>query len=279
MPCDAPSFLKRRVSNIKYDISIDHRITAAPGDADAWQIRDHRRATRTSATSSTRPASSSASVVDARASSRSSTDDRVPDDIRDAGQEDGTVRLRDPPGVGWSRPEPRPGRRDGDGVRLHHAGAAVDVRHQQRHRRARCSSASAPTSRRRAGSSGIASGEVVASFALTEPGAGSNPSGLRTKAVRDGDELGDHRPQAVHHQRPDRRPVHRLRPHPARRRRRPRHRGVPGARRRRGRRGRRQGRQDGPGGRLDLRRQLRRGAGRRRRADRRQPRTSATGPR
>ncbi|WP_370330002.1 acyl-CoA dehydrogenase family protein [Mycolicibacterium hippocampi] len=33
---------------------------------------------------------------------------------------------------------------------------------------------------------GIASGDVVASFALTEPGAGSNPSGLRTKAVRDG---------------------------------------------------------------------------------------------
>ncbi|MDX1888993.1 acyl-CoA dehydrogenase family protein [Mycolicibacterium sp. 050158] len=32
---------------------------------------------------------------------------------------------------------------------------------------------------------GIASGEVVASFALTEPGAGSNPAGLRTKAVRD----------------------------------------------------------------------------------------------
>lgn len=34
---------------------------------------------------------------------------------------------------------------------------------------------------------GIASGDVVASFALTEPGAGSNPSGLRTKAVRGGD--------------------------------------------------------------------------------------------
>jgi acyl-CoA dehydrogenase len=32
----------------------------------------------------------------------------------------------------------------------------------------------------------IASGAVVASFALTEPGAGSNPAGLRTKAVRDG---------------------------------------------------------------------------------------------
>jgi acyl-CoA dehydrogenase len=33
----------------------------------------------------------------------------------------------------------------------------------------------------------MASGEVVASFALTEPGAGSNPAGLRTKAGHDGD--------------------------------------------------------------------------------------------
>lgn len=32
----------------------------------------------------------------------------------------------------------------------------------------------------------IASGEVIASFALTEPGAGSNPAGLRTRARRDG---------------------------------------------------------------------------------------------
>ena len=35
---------------------------------------------------------------------------------------------------------------------------------------------------------GIAAGDVVASFALTEPGAGSNPSGLRTKAIRDGEQ-------------------------------------------------------------------------------------------
>ncbi|WP_037305548.1 acyl-CoA dehydrogenase family protein [Amycolatopsis orientalis] len=34
---------------------------------------------------------------------------------------------------------------------------------------------------------GIASGDVVASFALTEPGAGSNPAGLRTTAKADGD--------------------------------------------------------------------------------------------
>jgi acyl-CoA dehydrogenase len=33
----------------------------------------------------------------------------------------------------------------------------------------------------------IATGDVVASFALTEPGAGSNPAGLRTHARRDGD--------------------------------------------------------------------------------------------
>ena len=33
----------------------------------------------------------------------------------------------------------------------------------------------------------IASGDVVASFALTEPGAGSNPAGLKTAAVVDGD--------------------------------------------------------------------------------------------
>jgi acyl-CoA dehydrogenase len=32
----------------------------------------------------------------------------------------------------------------------------------------------------------MSTGDVVASFALTEPGAGSNPSGLRTKAIRDG---------------------------------------------------------------------------------------------
>ena len=38
----------------------------------------------------------------------------------------------------------------------------------------------------------MASGEVVASFALTEPGAGSNPAGLRTKAVHGGSEVAKH---------------------------------------------------------------------------------------
>src|SRR4051795_1400685 len=35
---------------------------------------------------------------------------------------------------------------------------------------------------------GIASGDVVASFALTEPGAGSNPAGLKTTATPAGDD-------------------------------------------------------------------------------------------
>ena len=63
----------------------------------------------------------------------------------------------------------------------------------------------------------IASGEVVASFALTEAGAGSNLSGLKTKATKDvaDEDHCDQRPPAVHHQRPGGRPVHRLRPHPA----------------------------------------------------------------
>ena len=64
----------------------------------------------------------------------------------------------------------------------------------------------------------LASGQV-ASFALTEQGAGSNPAGLRTKAIRDGAEgrLGDHRREAIHHQRAGCRPVRGLRADPSRR--------------------------------------------------------------
>ena len=120
----------------------------------------------------------------------------------------------------------------------------------------------------------MASGDVVASFALTEPGAGSNPSGLRTKAVRDGS--GDDADWVINGQKrfitnaptadlfvvfARTRPADDdgagiavfLVPADAA--------GVVG---------RRQGRQDGPGGRLDRRRQLRRGSRARRRAHRRQ---------
>ncbi len=64
----------------------------------------------------------------------------------------------------------------------------------------------------------IASGDVVASFALTEPGAGSSPAGLRTKAVRDGDDLADYGAKAFHHQCARRRPVRGVRAHSARQR-------------------------------------------------------------
>ena len=103
----------------------------------------------------------------------------------------------------------------------------------------------------------MASG-LVASFALTEPGAGSNPSGLRTKAVRDGADWIINGQKRFITNAPVGRSVHRLRPHPARRRRRRGHRRLPGTRRHGRRRGRRQGRQDGPGRRMDRRRQFQR---------------------
>ncbi len=40
---------------------------------------------------------------------------------------------------------------------------------------------------------GLASGEALGCYALTEPGAGSDPGSLETRAERDGDELGDQR--------------------------------------------------------------------------------------
>ena len=62
---------------------------------------------------------------------------------------------------------------------------------------------------------GIASGDIVASFALTEPGAGSNPAGLKTTAKPDGDGWIINGTQAVHHQRHRGRPVRGVRPHRA----------------------------------------------------------------
>ena len=95
---------------------------------------------------------------------------------------------------------------------------------------------------------GIASGEVVASFALTEPGAGSNPAGLQDHARRaDGDGwVIDGSKQFITNATEADLFVVFARTAPASSLRH-RHRGLPGSRRRAGRRGRRQGRQDGPG--------------------------------
>ena len=95
---------------------------------------------------------------------------------------------------------------------------------------------------------GIASGDVVASFALTEPGAGSNPAGLKTTAKPIRWRLDHRRSQAIHHQCHRGRPVRGVRAHGTGVGREHRHRGVPGPCRCPGNRGRPQGRQDGPGG-------------------------------
>ena len=111
---------------------------------------------------------------------------------------------------------------------------------------------------------GIASGDVVASFALTEPGAGSNPAGLKTTAKPAGDGwIIDGRKQFITNATEAGLFVvfaaHGVgvgvgRGH--------RHRGVSGSRRRPGNRGGPQGRQDGPGGIAHRRRHVQRGEGR-----------------
>ena len=62
-------------------------------------------------------------------------DDRVPDDLREQAKKMGLFGYAIPQEWGGLGPEPRARRRTGDGAGLHVAGAALDVRHQQRHRR------------------------------------------------------------------------------------------------------------------------------------------------
>ena len=86
----------------------------------------------------------------------------------------------------------------------------------------------------------------LASFCLTEPGAGSDVSGMRTTAVKQRRQVRHQRLEDVHHQRRLRRLVHGLRQdRPGRRP--PRHLGVRGPSRRRRRRRQARG-QDGPAG-------------------------------
>ena len=82
----------------------------------------------------------------------------------------------------------------------------------------------------------MATGELRFAYSMTEPHAGSDVQAIRTRAVRDGDELRDHRPEDVGHERPARGRDHAARGHrPGRRAAAPRHDGV---RRREGARGR-----------------------------------------
>ena len=54
----------------------------------------------------------------------------------------------------------------------------------------------------------LASGELIGSFALTEPGAGSDAGSLTTSARRDGDHYVIERRQALYHQRAGSRSIH-----------------------------------------------------------------------
>ena len=55
----------------------------------------------------------------------------------------------------------------------------------------------------------LATGKKIAAFCLTEPGAGSDAAAIKTRAIRDGRQVHHLRLQDLHHQRPDRRHLHR----------------------------------------------------------------------
>ena len=107
----------------------------------------------------------------------------------------------------------------------------------------------------------LASGEVTASFGLTEADAGSDPSSLATKARPGRGRVGPQRLQALHHELTGRRRDHGVRAHQPGRAGHPRHLHVPGARRHAGPVDRPEGPQDGPVRRLDRRRVPRRRPG------------------
>ena len=63
---------------------------------------------------------------------------------------------------------------------------------------------------------GIASGETIATLAITEDNGKWDFSGIECAATQEGRRLGPQRPQDVRHRRPRRQPHHRGRPHGAR---------------------------------------------------------------
>ena len=114
-------------------------------------------------------------------------EDEVPDEIvaRDAG--DGAVRPLHPRGIWRARPHHGGGVPGRARVRPDHARPSARSSAPMSASAARAWSWPAPTSRRPNGCRGIACGEIITSFALTEPDAGSDSASVQTRAVRDGD--------------------------------------------------------------------------------------------
>ena len=57
----------------------------------------------------------------------------------------------------------------------------------------------------------LATGELIGAIAMTEPGAGSDLQGVKTRAEKDGNHYTHQRLEDLHHQRPARQPDHRRR--------------------------------------------------------------------
>ena len=108
-------------------------------------------------------------------------------------------------------------RRRADQPGLRRGAVAVDVRRLHHHRAGpHRHGEPAPAPCRHAGAEGaympgVVAGGTITAVGITEPGAGSDVAGIRTRAVRDGDALGAQRHQDLHHQRRPRRPVLRRR--------------------------------------------------------------------
>ena len=94
-------------------------------------------------------------------------------------------------------------------ARLRLAGLSLGHRHQQRHRLAGHHRRRHRGSRSNTGCRAWRRGEIIGSFALTEPDVGSDAGSVKTTARRDGDHYVLERHQALHHQRARGRRLHR----------------------------------------------------------------------
>ena len=134
--------------------------------------------------------------------------DEIPDDIVDEMKALGLFGLTDPRGIRRPRADDgrRGARRCSSWARPRRPSARCSAPRWASARRASCSTA--PRRRRSKYLPRLATGELIASFALTEPEAGSDAASLRTTRHPRRRPLRRQRHQALHHQRAARRHLH-----------------------------------------------------------------------